>query len=118
MSIEHERVIAISERVIDSLQDDLVSVGELRQIIADTLAEKVAAPDFMTQLIRHLLAKGVEIGDARNIDVNYVKFIAWKGSITDRSERAFRQAECLDEVDRDYAFWLCLERNVDEYETR
>jgi hypothetical protein len=111
------RLMAISTRAIDALKDDLVSAGELRQIVADSLVETAEARDYMAEVIRHLLAESIEIGEARNIEGNYVKFIAWKGSITDRCERAFRQWESLHQSDREFAFWFCLRENVDEYET-
>jgi len=116
MSIGVESINGIKQRVIDSLQNDLVSVGELRQIIMDSLVEKSESRGCMTQVIQDLLAQGVEIGETRNIEGKYVKFVAWKGSIIERWERASRHVESLDQIDQDYAFWLCLQNNVDEYE--
>ncbi|RPH69771.1 hypothetical protein EHM76_06920, partial [bacterium] len=88
MSTGSECIITVGQQVIDSLQNDLVSAGELRQIVANVLTDTAGSREFVAEVIRHLLTEGVEIGDARNIEGKYVKFIAWKGSVSDRCERA------------------------------
>lgn len=116
MSGTSELATLVVQEVMDALQDDLVSVGEVRQIIADTAVEKAEGSDPLEQVLRRVLADDVEIGYAKNVDGKYVKFVAWKGSITERCERAYRELETCGHSDRGFAFWLCLRANVDEYE--
>ena len=116
MSTESECIIEIGQQVKISLQNDIVSTGELRQIIADIIPDCAGSNDFIAQTIQHLLTEGVEVGNAYNIEDKYVKLIAWKGSVGDRCKRAIRQMESASEIDRNSAFWLCLRDNVDEYE--
>lgn len=116
MSTGPEHTSRVAQEVMESLQSDLVSAGELRQIIANALPDKTIGSAFIAEVIRHLLEEGVEIGDARNTDGTYVKFIAWRGTVSDRCERAIRQVESVSGGDREFAFWLCLRDNVDEYE--
>src|SRR5436305_12637559 len=100
MSTQSENIVDIGRQVIDALQDDLVSAAELGQIAGDLLKVKFNNPELIAQVIRHLLTEGVEIGNARNIDGKCVKFVAWKGSVGDRCERALRQVQSSGEHDR------------------
>ena len=117
MNTTSEIINLVVQRIRDALQDDLVSVGEVRQIIADTAGAKAEGGDPLEQILRGLLADDIEIGYAKNVSGNYVKFVAWKGSITERCERAYHELETCGDGDRGFAFWVCLRANVDEYET-
>lgn len=117
MNTKSTQVSAIAQRVMESLQSDLVSTGELKQIISDVVPHETVWRDLIAEVIRHLLAEGVEIGDARDTSGTYVTFTAWRGTISARCERAIKQMESVDKIDPFCAFWLCLRSNVDRYET-
>ncbi|HEX2972896.1 MAG TPA: hypothetical protein VHP11_11215 [Tepidisphaeraceae bacterium] len=114
MSTGSDYISRVGQEVIGSLQSDLVSVGELKQIISSVLPDKTGSREFVVEVIRHLLTEGVEIGEARNSQGTYVKFIAWKGSVGDLCERAIRQIESRSAGDQAFVFLLCLRSNVDE----
>lgn len=116
MSTGSEHTRRIAQLVRESLQSDLVSAGELRQIIANALPDTTVEHGFVADVLRQLLAEGVEIGETTNTDGAHVKFTAWKGSVSNRCDRATRQVESSSDVDRDFAYWLCLRENADEYE--
>ncbi len=102
---------------MESLQTDLVSVGELRQIVLNTAGKKGDVAEFVWKVVRQLLTGNVEIGDTCNVEGRYTKFIAWRGSVDERCERARLVMRACQEDDQAFAFWLCLRGNVDEYET-
>jgi hypothetical protein len=102
---------SIVQNIKSELHHDLVSSGWLMQEVR----EANGTTDCMEQVIRRLLSDGVEIGYAI-ADGEYVKFIAWNGTIDERYRRAHHERQLSEGHDRSYAFWLCLHANVDEYE--
>jgi hypothetical protein len=109
-------IIQSLQIVKSALQNDLVSYDELRQLVICNLPNDVAESIAVEVVVRNLLAEDVQIGHTLNADGKYVKFVAWKGSISERIERARREAESAEECNREFAYWLCLSKNVDEYE--
>jgi hypothetical protein len=116
MSGTSELATLVVQKVRAALQEELVSVGEVRQIIADPAVAQAEGSDPLEQVLRRVLADDVEIGYAKNVGGTYVEFVAWKGSIAERCERAYREVDTCGHSDRGFAFWLCLRANVDEYE--
>lgn len=106
----------IVQAVADALRADLVSAGELRQIIDRSWPSSASGEDVIRVVLEALLSHGIEVGDATRSGEGYVKFTAWRGDSVTRSERALRQARACAERDRDWAYWLCLRHHVDEYE--
>lgn len=115
MSTNPEDISRLVQLVTEALQSDLVSAGEFGQIIAGAVPGGSVGSEFISNVLAALL-NDVEIGNAVSVDDGYVKFIAWRGSVASRCERAIRQAQAATENDRAFAFWLCLKENVDEYE--
>ena len=103
--------------VLFALEDDLVSLGWLRQIMKYALPNKPKDDDLLAVVLHRLLHEGVEIGHATDVG-GHVKFAAWNGTVETRIDRAFREMETARQVEGedDWAFWLCLRANVDEYE--
>ena len=96
--------------MIGLLNDDLVSHGLFVQQLEDNKYGE------WTTALAELLARDIEIGDAKSTGRDYVEFIAWNGPIAARVERAQeRVANSLDS-EREFAYWLCLRGNVDRYE--
>lgn len=116
MSSITEQEVLICRKIKDALQMDLVSVGELRQIVLDTAGREGDVAGFVRKIVRQLLTGNVEIGEACNVEGGYVKFVAWRGSVGERCERARLVMRTCQEDDQGFAFWLCLRDNVDEYE--
>jgi hypothetical protein len=68
-------------------------------------------------VLRELLNSGeVEVGQTEWANSTYIEFIAWKGSVDDRIDRAMEAAASADDRDKGYAYWLCLRRNADRFE--
>jgi len=111
-----EAIAAASKEIKLELDIDLVSNGWLLQTAKDFLPKGIELPVFMEKVIIELIAAGIEIGETYNIDGKYVKFIAWRGDVGQRVTRARRVVTSTQERDRDFAFWMCLPANVDEYE--
>lgn len=108
---------AICGDVLLSLQSDIVSLAELRQIIRD--ADLPGGPNdaAVVAVLRRVLEMGIAIGTAHAVGGTYVKFIAWQGTVDARCDRAMAEAARHDsDFNRDFSFWLCLPRNVDEFE--
>ena len=103
------------EIVVEALQRDLVSIGELEQMARDLVGDGADRQDCVVDAIRTLLTDCAEIGLAVN-EGGYVKFIAWKGEVDARIERAVTAQQNASELDRAFAFWLCLRVNVDAFE--
>jgi len=107
----------ISDYILELLNDDMVSHGLLVQCV-----EQGKAVDEGTQLewedvlAQVLLSGKVEIGVARSASPEYVEFIAWKGTIAERTARAIERVESLSSPDREFAYWLCLRQNADRFE--
>lgn len=97
--------------VIEELHTDIVSCGWMLQAThgKDT-------PNDIRNALEALLSDHICIGDAQGVDGRYVKFVAWSGSKHTCIDRAIRKHSELSDHNKDYAFWLCLKQNVDEYE--
>ena len=108
-------ISALSQKVKSSLTVDIVSFGELRQLVRSDVEEELVDKTVET-VLDELLKSDVEIGQAFNVDGKYVKFVAWRGDGGDRVKRALIEVSNSAASDREFAFWLCLKKNVDEYE--
>jgi hypothetical protein len=115
VSANPEDTSRLVQLVTEALHSDLVSAGVFGQIIADAFPGGSVGSEFSSIVLAAVL-NDVEIGNAVSVDDGYVKFIAWRGSVASRCERAIRQAQAATESERAFAYWLCLKQNVDEYE--
>ena len=105
----------IVNSILDCLQDDIVSHGLLVQCSEQ---EEACGDTPWEDVLTELLAREVEIGSAKNISGTYVEFVAWKGTIDDRVSRAIEAVSKAFVPDKEFAYWLCLRKNVDRYEQR
>jgi len=97
--------------VLEMLSDDMVSHGWLAQYLK--LSESEAR---IEDVLEEVLASGkVEIGQTNAIP-GYVEFIAWKGSVPERVNRAMKAVAAVSGHDKDFAYWLALRENVDRFE--
>lgn len=115
MKIPPSWTYRVSEEVKSALASDIVSRGELCQIVEDCALEGSEIALSLDHILYALLQDDVQIGCTRKAG-DRVKFIAWKGQIDERVRRARREAELSSERDRNFAYWLCFTAKVDEYE--
>ena len=105
----------VSNYIYDSLNDDMACHALLVQCVKDESrrdGQQLSWKDILEELLSH----DVEIGTAELKTTEYIEFIAWRGSI---SERISRAVECVNKAvssDKEFAYWLCLRKNVDHYE--
>jgi hypothetical protein len=107
---------AISRQILELLNDDMVSHGFLVQCVDEAESHGDQPALSWKDVLEELLSDEVEIGAAKSRSLDYVEFIAWRGTIDARISRA---VECVDNAepsDREFAYWLCLRKNVDRYE--
>jgi hypothetical protein len=103
----------------DSLRDDMASYGFLIQCIKTASNRARPSRVQVRQILERILAPGdVCIGKTSLANPNYVTFIGWQGDASELIERAFRAVDSATEQDKPFAFWLCLQSNVDQYENR
>jgi hypothetical protein len=117
-----EDQIRISEATFEvkaGLHEDLCSYSWFKQTVKSHLRSDKDLVSFEKEVIAVLLASEVEIGQAlpavRNAE-KFVKFVAWKGTISEKITRAYDLLEKQSQLDREWAFVFCLKLNVDEYE--
>ncbi len=107
----------ITNQILKLLNDDMVSHGLLVQCIEEVKStyelQKLCVNDVLEEL---LLSEKVEIGIAKIATSNYVEFIAWKGTVGERVSRAIETIHTVSDTDREFAYWLCLRKNVDRFE--
>ena len=106
----------ISQYIMGLLQDDILSHGLLVQCVEQGERGDKATMSALKDVLAELLSDEVEIGSAKSTANDYVEFIAWKGNVSERIDRAI---ECVDKAvgpDKEFAYWLCLRKNIDRYE--
>ena len=106
----------LSDYIVELLGDDMVSHGLLVQCVEQGDIAAHTPPFSWQEVLKELLSSDVEIGAARRTSGDYVEFIAWKGSVDERVARANDAVESAKGADREFAYWLCLRKNVDRYE--
>lgn len=107
----------IIDDIYDLLRADMLSYGVLEQQLRNSVGCEQGVEDLDSLLERLLSAGDVEIGTARLANPAYVEFLAWTGSIESRIERAHRAVEGAEVKEKPFAYWLCLKKNVDRYES-
>lgn len=108
----------IVERILEELEDDLVSHGWLAQCVRQGKCDDGGQQFGWKDMLEELLQSGqVEIGTARIASADYVEFIAWNGTVDERVARAAEQVDAVPRSDREFAYWLCLHSNTDGFET-
>ena len=103
--------------ILEMLGNDMVSRGLVAQCIRETDESQSISAEKERGLLRSLLAsKIIEIGTPRLLNSDYVEFAAWVGSVEDRVCRAMEAVAKEIGHDKEFAYWLCLRKNVDSYE--
>lgn len=102
--------------VMSALQDDIVSYADFVQLVRNASCAETDVASCCTDVLRKLLTAGVQIGQTANQNGVHVKFIAWRGLVQERIERAQNVLRIASDLDRGFAVWLCLESRIDSYE--
>jgi hypothetical protein len=103
--------------ILEELHCDMVSHGWLLQGVKLENSGHEPSDSQVTAVLKHLLmSENVEIGEAKHVRPDYVEFIAWRGTIEERLLRAKESVERASGPDKEFAYWLCLRKNVDRFE--
>jgi hypothetical protein len=104
--------------IIEMLKDDMVSHGFLAQHLSSCCEGVPLTNEQVGSVLSELLSSGkVEIGETEQSKPDYVEFIAWKGTVAERVDRALNTvARTATDWDRTFAYWLALRENVDRFE--
>ncbi|MDZ4781431.1 MAG: hypothetical protein SGJ19_14365 [Planctomycetia bacterium] len=110
----------IGTQILDELKDDLIHHGWLVQGIELMENVRPCSSQRLQQVLTELLeTKKVQIGNANRTQLagkDYVEFVAWKGSEQERIQRALAVVAAAGGHDVLFAYWLCLNENVDRFE--
>jgi hypothetical protein len=100
------------------LNDDIVSHGLLAQCVEQFGSDAIHPQVRVKDLLEELLTSGkVDIGVARLASPDFVEFVAWKGSVVERTSRAMDAVAAASGANKEFAYWLCLRQNVDRFES-
>ena len=103
--------------ILEALESDIVSNGFLVQLIRNAEGDMPPSQERIRQVLIMLLSKGcVEIGNARIAGPDYVEFIAWNGNSHARITRAMNAVSTTNDNEKEFAFWLCMRKNIDRFE--
>ena len=104
--------------ILEMLNDDIVSRGLVAQSVEETEHDLLSRSEKEGKVLKELLASDkVEIGAPVRLRPDYLEFVAWRGTVDDRILRAMSAVANTVGHDKEFAYWLCLRKNVDRYET-
>jgi hypothetical protein len=110
-------ISAIANDILEFLNDDMVSHGLLMQCVQQSMPGNDGVHFRFMGVLEELLVSGrVEIGEVRMVTSDYVEFVAWKGTVQARLARAKEAIDQATGPNKEFAYWLCLQQNVDHYE--
>jgi hypothetical protein len=103
--------------VREMLNDDILSRGLFVQTIHGAEPDVYSWSTMEREVLRDLLSSGeIEVGQTASPNRNYVEFIAWRGTVDERIDRAIDASASANAHDKEFAYWLCLRRNIDRFE--
>ncbi|MCY2937225.1 MAG: hypothetical protein NTV55_02565 [Planctomycetota bacterium] len=105
--------------ILEMLGNDIVSRGLVAQCIRESDESQSISAEKECSLLKNLLTSNlIEIGVPRLLNSDYVEFVAWVGPVEDRVCRAMEAVTKEIGQDKEFAYWLCLRKNIDRYEAR
>jgi len=103
----------IREMLLDGLV--MVDHGFFVQSVTDGIDVEFE-PGVEDVLVELLSSRVVEIGEVKELHPGVIEFTAWRGTVSERIERA-KNAVCKAlGQDKHFAYWLRLREKVDRYE--
>lgn len=103
--------------LLEMLNDDLVSHGHIAQYLKQTDPSGPLSEERVRDVLKELLTLGkVEIGVAKLTRPDYVEHVAWRGTVEERVSRATKAVTVANGHDKEFAYWLCLRKNIDRFE--
>ncbi len=107
-----------TQAVFELLETDLVSSGTIGQCLRSLNPNELENDATLKDFLKEILSSGnVEIGNAKMASPNYVEFEGWIGDVDEKIDRARKAIEMAEGANKEFAFWLCLTKNVDRYES-
>jgi len=108
----------LASDILEMLDTDIVSRGLIAQCVKTAGEHDLHLPAGNEgKVLSELLESDkVEIGVPVQARPDYLEFIAWRGTVDDRVSRALELVANAIGHDKEFAYWLCLRKNVDRYE--
>lgn len=94
---------------------DMMGHGFFVQCVTDGV-EIEFEPRAETVLTELLSSGMVEIGEEKELRAGVNEFVAWRGTVPERIERAKNAVRDALGQDKQFAYWLCRRDTVDRYE--
>ena len=117
LQTDEPEMSTILDNMLELLNDDMVSHGLLAQCVEQEARDDEEPQLTWKDVLKQLLASGkIEIGVARSASSDYVEFVAWKGTVGERIARAIERVDSTIGPDQEFAYWLCLRKNIDRFE--
>lgn len=106
----------IADAILEDLASDLSYHGIVEQCAKTCLGDSGNTWDVIASTLTELLSTGtVEIGFTVAIP-SFVEFVAWKGTVAERVQRAKNAVAEATDIDKTFAYWLCLTKNINRLE--
>ena len=103
--------------ILEMLNSDMVSRGLIAQCFKESENGLLLSTSQESEILRRLLASdGIAIGDPNLLRPDYVEFVGWVGTVEDRVRRAMDAVATSVGHDKEFAYWVCLRKNVDRFE--
>lgn len=124
--IDQKIVHGLAQGLEEELHEDLLNHAWIEQAVRLRVGKDAPSLLYVQAILEEMLKSGeVEIGETTKGrgegGKEYVAFIAWKRTVQERIARAMREVERWSAPEfppdwKDFAYWLCLRRNIDGYE--
>jgi hypothetical protein len=103
--------------ILEMLSDDMVSHGLIAQYLKQVNTDALPIEEPIKDALKRLLeSDSIEIGIAKMKTPDYLEFVAWNGTVDEKVSRALDAVANTNGSDKEFAYWLCLQENVDRYE--
>ena len=107
----------IANDILKELKEDLVSHGWIAEAITLTGNGSATSSLKIETLLSELLMTGkVEIGLTQKAKSDFLEFVTWMGAVPKQVERAMESVSRASDSEKEFAFGLCLRKNVDRFE--
>ena len=105
------------DEILEMLNSDMVSRGLITQCLEESKNGLTLTSSQEGEVLSQLLASdGISIGVPKQLRPDYIEFVGWMGTVEDRVRRAMDAVDNAVGHDKEFAYWLCLRKNVDRFE--
>lgn len=107
----------MTDDILQMLENDMVSHGNLAQYLKQSNIDTTLTEKALEDALMQILESGkIAIGIPIPTSPEYVEFVAWNGPVRTQVERAIKSVDSVSGHDKEFAYWLCLQENVDRFE--